>query len=159
MPILKPGGLLQDENRELALWFSSRGVTKERRMSKFVSEWGKQHRDLTWPEGMPEDLQARLFRLRRMVLIYAYLLFGIGEETITPRLWSRMCNELQMIQAAWGHEFNFYDYLFEGWDQTREDHLFTNRGIDSGIVNHAMRILAVRKASQRKLILEEDVPY
>ena len=119
-------------------------------MTKFVSDWHKGWDDFHFPEGMPDDLRSKVISRRRQILTYAYIIHGIGEEIIGEGMWTRMCKDLEGLQAAWGHEFGFYDFMFDGWDHTKDDHLMTNRGVDSGVMNHALGILQRRKLQQRK---------
>lgn len=120
-------------------------------MVKFVSGWHRKHEDFTFPDGMPYELQQKVINRRRQIMVYAYIQFGLNEETISQKLWSRICNELQELQAAWGYEFGFYDFMFDDWDITKEDHLLTNKGLDSGVVNAAIALLQARKQSQRRI--------
>jgi hypothetical protein len=120
-------------------------------MVKFRSEWGKGMQDFTFPDDMPAEIRLRAINRRRQVLIHSYIRNGTGMELISNRLFGQLCKELEDIQAAWGSDFNFYDYLFDGFDEDQEDHLVTNRGCDEFIVKHALGMIAARKAAERKL--------
>lgn len=117
---------------------------------QFVSEWHKTFPEFTFPEGMPEDVKHRVISRRRQLLVHCYLRNGTGNSIIGERLFTRICKELEEIQAAWGHEYGFYDFLFHHWDEAQEDKLITNNGIDGGVVNHAMAMLANHKKWERK---------
>lgn len=120
-------------------------------MIKFKSDWNKKIGDMTFPEEMPQHLRESVIQYRRMVMVYGYILHGIGEEVISPALWSKVCRRLQLLQAAWGWKFGFYDFMFSNWSEEMDDHLITNQGVDSGVVNQAMTMLNARKARQRRL--------
>jgi len=120
-------------------------------MVKFVSSWHRVHSDFSFPEGMPVELQEKVINRRRQIMVYAYIQFGLGQETISQKLWLRICRELEELQAAWGYEFGFYDFMFDDWDISKEDHLLTNKGLDSGVVNAALALLTARKASARRV--------
>jgi hypothetical protein len=180
-----PNGLLQDDPvckpkkgnsaRTLSQWFASKPdarrrareaaelIKQEVAMRKFKSEWNKTDKDFTFPDGMPLELQQKVINRRRQIMTYGYLMFGLGEENVVGTgIWNRICRELQELQAAWGHNFNFYDWQFDDWDQTKEDHLLTNKGVDSGVMNQALQIMATKKAAARRLaerMQEEDIPY
>lgn len=146
--------LLQDCDKKLSQWFASkvdarRVVREVCKMVKFKSEWYKTHDDFTFPDNMPQEMRNRVINRRRQILVHSYLNNGVGEECISNHLFTRLSNELQELQAAWGHEFNFYDYMFDGWDVTQEDHLITNTGIDKGVVDHALGLLANKKKRER----------
>jgi hypothetical protein len=120
-------------------------------LKKFQTEWFKTFDEFKFPEGMPREIQVRAINRRRQILIHSYIQNGVGMEMISQNLFGKISKELEDIQAAWGTDFNFYDYLFDGWDITQEDQLITNRGIDEGIVHHAMELVNARKARERKL--------
>lgn len=146
-----PELLLQDCDRELSKWLANptfKGVNIVAK--KWVSEWHKGREDWTPPKGMPEEFLNRLINRRRQILVYAYLANGLGQECVSTTLFGRLCRELMQLQAAWGHEFNFYDDIFAGFSEEMEDHLPTNLGIDDGVVKHAMGILATRKKHERE---------
>jgi hypothetical protein len=150
-----PRLLLQDCNRKLFQWFlnraDSRRILKELpKMAVFKSDWHKTLEECTFPELMPQQMRERVIRLRRMIMTHAYIQNGIGEEIINVRMYWRLCTDLHDMKSAWGHEFGFYDFQFQDWSIEKEDHLLTNRGCDSALVNHAIAILQVRKAGQRR---------
>lgn len=120
-------------------------------MKKFETEWYKGFNEFVFPSDMPKEIQLRAINRRRQILIHSYIHNGLGMEMISQNLFTKISKELEDIQAAWGNDFNFYDYLFDGWDITQEDHLITNRGIDEGIVRHAMELVDARKRRERAL--------
>lgn len=151
--------LMQDDDRRLFAWFASkpdsgqlvRDALREPPKVKFVSEWNKPLTDMKFPEGMPLDMKMRLINRRRQVMVYSYIHNGIGREVISASLFSRLCRELVELQAAWGHEFGFYDFQFAGFTEEKEDHLYTNLGIDKAVVDHAMTLLSARLKHERSL--------
>lgn len=118
---------------------------------KFQSEWGKRIEECHFPDGMPKEMRIRAINRRRQIMVYAYLSNGIGQDLISFEMFSRICRELEQLQAAWGYEFGFYDFQFVNFDESKEDHLFTNLGIDEGLNAHAMALLATRKKYERSL--------
>lgn len=147
-----PELLLQDCDRKLSKWLAYpvfKGVSIMAK--KWVSEWDKTYPDFTPPNGMPPDMVNRLINRRRQVMVYCYLRNGLGQECIGEGLFSRLCRDLCMMQAAWGTRFNFYDDMFEGFKEELEDHLPTNLGIDDGVTKHAMTLLASKKKYERSL--------
>lgn len=151
-----PELLLQDCNKKLSRWFANkvdarRVVREVCKMVKFKSEWYKTIDDFTFPEDMPQEMRNRVINRRRQILVHSYLNNGVGEQCISTKLFTKISNELQELQAVWGTDFNFYDYLFDGWDESQEDHLITNRGIDKGVVDHALSILDSKKKRERSM--------
>lgn len=120
-------------------------------MVKYKSEWGKNLGDFTFPDGMPGEIRLRAINRRRQILIHSYIHNGVGTELISSNLFSKLCRELMDIQAAWGDDFNFYDYMFDGFDESYEDKFITNRGCDEFIVKHALGMINARRAAERKL--------
>lgn len=85
--------------------------------------------------------------LRRRIMAICYIHNGLGMEFVSQRLFTRLSFDLQMLQAAWGCEFDFYDFQFVDWVEGREDHLFTNNGCDDGVVKHALAMVQARRES------------
>lgn len=72
------------------------------------------------------------------MLVHSCIYYQLDENIVTDHQWTEWAQELLEFQATFGHEFGFYDDLFEDWNGSSGHHLV----YDSDVVRVARRTMS-----------------
>ena len=117
----------------------------------FISDWNNKWRI---PDRFDrnEEYAYDLITTRRIILINAYLRYGLDKPIMQMKEFATNCFKLKHMQSAWGWEgYNFYDNLFKDFRHVQSARqLITNKGCDPLLVAAATKWLESAEARKRQ---------